>query len=279
MDTTFPNATNLTTVPLAVTVPAAAAAFSYVNARASLWYDYLLFKSAFKGAGRVYWRQYRRNLNMFYLLEERAKNPSTANKDVLIFEGRHTTYAQLYDKALRCGHWLRTKYDIKPRDIVAMDFENSDTFIVVWWALWSIGAKPAFINYNLTGKPLSHCIRAANAKICFVDPTVAHNVGDDVKADLPGTQFVLFTPDMAAEAEAAAPVRLPDELLQEDDLSNMAVLIYTSGTTGLPKPAVVSWGKVIVGGTVAEVMLNRGGNDIMYTVCETLCYIYLRDRT
>jgi acyl-CoA synthetase (AMP-forming)/AMP-acid ligase II len=253
-------------VPLAVTAPAAAAAFAYINAKTSLWYDYLLFKSAFKSAGRVFYRQRRGNLSIFLNLEDHAKNPSTANKDLLIFEGRHYTYAQVYDIAVRYGTWMRDNFGIKPKDVVAMDFENSDTFIFVWFGLWSIGAKPAFINYNLTGKSLSHCIKASKSKICFVDPNVAANVTDEVRGDLSDVNFVMFTPELQGQAASTSPVRVPDSDLVEDDLANLAILIYTSGTTGLPKPAVVSWAKIIAGGTIAETLLARGGNDIMYTV-------------
>lgn len=214
----------------------------------------------------MFLRQRRGNLSVFHNLEDRAKDPSTANKDLLIFEGRHHTYAQVHDTAIRYGTWLRKNFGIKPKDVVAMDFENSDTFIFVWLGLWSIGAKPAFINYNLTGKSLAHCIKASKSKICLVDPNVAANVTEDVRAELGNVNFVMFTPEVQAEAAATPPVRVPDSDLIEDDLANLAILIYTSGTTGLPKPAVVSWAKVIAGGTIVETLLARGGNDIMYTV-------------
>lgn len=194
--------------------------------------------------------------------------PSTASHPLLIFEGKTFTYGQLYDIALRYGTWLRTKYGVKPKDIVAMDFQNSETFILIWWALWSIGAKPAFINYNLTGKPLAHCLKAATTKLCLIDPNVAHSIGDDVKKELSDIQFVYFTPDVEAEAAATSPVRSPDADRAEDSFANMAILIYTSGTTGLPKPAVVSWGKVIGGATIASTLLGRGSHDIMYTVSQ-----------
>ena len=151
----------------------------------------------------------------------------------------------MYDTVVRYGTWMRNNLGIKAKDVVAMDFENSDTFIFVWLGLWSIGAKPAFINYNLTGKSLSHCVKAANAKICIVDPNVAANVGDDVRADLPDVNFVLLTPELRAQAEATPPVRASDAELAETEFTNLAILIYTSGTTGLPKPAVVSWAKVL----------------------------------
>ncbi|KAG5985445.1 hypothetical protein E4U55_000007 [Claviceps digitariae] len=252
-------------LPLAVTAPAAAAALAYVNAKTSFSYDYMLFKSSLKATSRVLLRQRSGRLSIFFVFEERAKHPLTANKDVLIFEGRKLTYAQLYDKVLRYGAWMRDTLDIKPKDVVAMDFENSDTFIFVWFGLWSIGAKPAFINYNLTGKPLSHCIAVSNSKICLVDPAVASNITDELRHELSHVQFVLLTHDVKAQVDATAPKRISDSDLVEHDMTNLALLIYTSGTTGFPKPAVVSWAKVIAGGSFPETMLSRGGNDIIYT--------------
>lgn len=249
--------------------PAAAAALAYLNARTSFGYDYMLFKAAFKSLCRVLLRQRAGRLSVFYNLEERARHPCTANKDLLIFDGRKLTYAQVYDKALRHGAWMRDTLGVKPNHVVSMDFENSDTFILVWLGLWSIGAKPAFINYNLTGKSLSHCIKAAKSSICLVDPNVAKNITDQVRNELSQVNFVVFTPDVKAQVDATAPRRVPDSDLHQDDFANLAILIYTSGTTGLPKPAVVSWAKIIAGGTTSETLLARGGNDIMYTVGTT----------
>lgn len=252
-------------LPLVVAAPAAAAALAYLNARTSFGYDYMLFKAAFKSLCRVLLRQRAGRLSVFYNLEERARHPCTANKDLLIFDGRKLTYAQVYDKALRHGAWMRDTLGVKPNHVVSMDFENSDTFILVWLGLWSIGAKPAFINYNLTGKSLSHCIKAAKSSICLVDPNVAKNITDQVRNELSQVNFVVFTPDVKAQVDATAPRRVPDSDLHQDDFANLAILIYTSGTTGLPKPAVVSWAKIIAGGTTSETLLARGGNDIMYT--------------
>lgn len=252
-------------VPLVVAAPAAAAGLAYINARTSFWYDLKLLTCAFKCATRLILRERRGRANLFYVLEERAQHPSTANRDVLIFEGRHITYAELYDHVLRYGHWLKQHLGVKPKDIVAMNFQNSDTFIIVWWALWSIGAKPAFINYNLTGAPLMHCIKAATTKLCLVDPLVESHITDEVKAGLPGVEFLVFTPELQAQALASPPTRCPDADRHEELVSSMAILIYTSGTTGMPKPAVVAWSKCIVGSTIPEVLIDRGSKDIMYT--------------
>jgi acyl-CoA synthetase (AMP-forming)/AMP-acid ligase II len=68
---------------------------------------------------------------------------------------------------LKYGTWLKAR-GVQKEEIVAMDFVNSEVFIWVWFGLWSIGAKPAFINYNLTGKPLFHTIRTSTARSVLV---------------------------------------------------------------------------------------------------------------
>ncbi|KAH6609080.1 amp-dependent synthetase ligase [Trichoderma cornu-damae] len=252
--------------PLPIILPAAAASLAYLNAKIGLWYDLTLIKSLAKATLRVRHGLRHDTINLFYVLEGHALSPQRANKVFLIFEGKTYTYTQAYDRILRYGRWIRTRLGVEPGDIVAMDFENSDTFIFVWFALWSIGAKPAFINYNLSGKPLAHCIEVASAKLCLIDPTVASNFDDEaVRQRLPDVSLVTFTPEAEAEAISTAPERAPDRDRSDDGMANMAMLIYTSGTTGLPKPAVVSWAKCIYGGTMAETLLRRGNHDIMYT--------------
>lgn len=253
-------------VPLPIVLPAAAASLAYLNAKSGFWYDYALIKSFVKASIRIRRGLRTDTINLFYALESHAQSARYANKAFLIFDDRTHSYAQTYDKVLRYGHWIKTKFGVKPKDVVAMDFENSDTFVFVWFALWSIGAKPAFINYNLTGKPLAHCIEAASTKLCLIDPAVAANVDEESVKSLPNVNFVVFTPEAEAEAASTAPVRSPNVDRTDDAMSNMAMLIYTSGTTGLPKAAVVSWAKCIYGGSIVETLLNRGGGDIMYTV-------------
>ncbi|OAA81800.1 AMP-dependent synthetase/ligase [Akanthomyces lecanii RCEF 1005] len=252
-------------VPLAVAAPAALAGAAYLNAKSGLWYDLMLQKIGIMTMIRLMRGVRTNQLSLFYFLEHWAQSKSHADRAVLLFEDRRYTYAQFYDKVLRYGTYLRAHHGIKPGAIVAIDFQNSDTFLFLWWGLWAIGAKPAFINYNLTGKPLAHCITAASARLCIVDPGVAQNVTDEVRGALPDVEFVVFTPEVEATAANIAPIRFPDSDRAEAEFSNMAILIYTSGTTGLPKAAIVSWGKCIGGGTVASMLLGRGSGDIMYT--------------
>lgn len=119
----------------------------------------------------------RDTLNLFYELETRAKS-SRSNHVWIIFEGRTYTYAQAYDTVLRYGAWLKSK-GVEKEEIVAMDFMNSELFIWVWFGLWSIGAKPAFINYNLTGTPLVHTIKTSTARLVLVDENLKNKYQGD----------------------------------------------------------------------------------------------------
>lgn len=96
--------------------------------------------------------------------------------------GRRYTYGQAYELVLKYGTWLKSK-GIRKDEIVAMDFANSEVFVWVWFGLWSIGAKPAFINYNLTGQPLLHSIRTSSARIILVDEDGRDKFSEDVMTE------------------------------------------------------------------------------------------------
>lgn len=238
----------------------------YLDAKLGLTYDYRLLGSAIKTQIKMGFNEKKARLNFFYRLEEHATNKKTANHTFLIFEGRQWTYKEVYQLALKQGTWLKTKYGIKPKEIVAMDFMNSEKFIFMWMGLWSIGAKPAFINYNLTKKALAHCVRVSTARVAFVDAEVQSNVTQEVRDELPGVEFEVFTPELEAEIASTEPVRVPDADRAEDKRQGMAMVIFTSGTTGLPKGAIVSWSKIIVGTGLACPWMWFTQKDVFYTV-------------
>jgi acyl-CoA synthetase (AMP-forming)/AMP-acid ligase II len=126
--------------------------------------------------------------------------------------------------------------------------------------LLAIGAIPAMINFNLTSKPLLHCLTAAEAKLFIFDSEIAQNV-EQIKESLveAGIRSIclvdptdnieestlswteLLHEDVIARHSAQRP---PDSLRTGRGLVEMAMLMYTSGTTGLPKPAVISHNKL-----------------------------------
>ncbi|EGX89379.1 long-chain fatty acid transporter [Cordyceps militaris CM01] len=257
----------MSSVPLAIAVPAAVGAAAYLNARSSFWYDALMLGGILRGVAGIVYGGWADRLNLFYALEARATSPSHADKTLLLLDGAGAAYSyrQLYDGVLRYGAYLRAHLGVRPGDVVALDFQNSDTFILLWWGLWSIGAKPAFINYNLTSAPLAHCVKSSTAKVCLVDPAVARHFDDElVRRETPGVQIVVFGEERQGAARSSEAVRRPDSDRSDKASGSMGILIFTSGTTGLPKAAIVSWAKLIVSSKFSVNFLGRG-NDIMYT--------------
>ena len=212
---------------------------------------------------------------MFYILEEWALSPSYADRVFLIYGGKSWTYKQTYEIVLKYGTWLRTRYNVEPRAIVALDYMNSDKFVFIWFGLWSIGACPAFINYNLTGPALLHCVRTSTARLLIVDPEVRPAVTDDLVGQIsaPGfhqdstesVEVVFFTAEVEDELLGLEGVRSPDTTRSGAKISDRAILIYTSGTTGLPKPAIVSWSKPILGGGFSHDWMGWKSTDIFYS--------------
>lgn len=256
---------NLPTVPLALAAPAATAGLAYLSAKTNIGIDYRTVGSGLKARFLTGLKEKRDRLSLFYVLEDHAKG-KLANEVFIIFEGRKWTYQETYETVLRYGTWLKKKYNVKPKQIVAMDFLNSDKFAFIWLGLWSIGAKPAFINYNLSGKALEHCIRASTTNLILVDPEVAEFATPEMRSALSNVQFVIFTPELEAEVLATDAIREPDSVRSEDKSENMAKLVFTSGTTGLPKPAIVSWMKINVGSILLPSWCSFGRPDIFYTV-------------
>jgi acyl-CoA synthetase (AMP-forming)/AMP-acid ligase II len=156
-----------------------------------------------------------------------------------------------------------------------MDFMNSSTFIFMVLGLWSIGAVPAFINYNLAGKPLTHSIRTSNARLLVVDEELRHCFPAEQEKILTSSGFrdgkgpveiVFHTSEVEAQILGMEPTREDDSVRGGLVPRDMAILIYTSGTTGLPKPAIVSWKKCWSGSLFIGHWLNITPSDRFFTV-------------
>ncbi|KAF2741774.1 acetyl-CoA synthetase-like protein [Sporormia fimetaria CBS 119925] len=167
---------------LPIALPLAAASLAYLNARHSITYDFRLLR-AYISSLVLGAKRHDRNddINLFYRLEQHAQS-SNANSTWIIFEDRRYTYAQAYDIVLKYGTWLKSK-GVQKDEVVAMDFMNSEVFVWMWYGLWSIGAKPAFINYNLTGKPLLHTIKTSGARLVIVGEEGRERYAEDVMSE------------------------------------------------------------------------------------------------
>ncbi len=250
---------------------ASAAGLAWLDAKTQLTYDLNLLYPYWACSRSVRSLEKSDRVNFFYILEEHGTTKATLGLPCLVYEGNTWSYKEVYDTVLQYGTWLKKEYAIASKEVVAMDFTNKPQFVFLWLAIWSLGAYPAFINYNLTGKPLVHSVKSSNSRILFVDEEVKLQVTqvlNDLESPKEGKTVDLVFFDAATEQDI-----LNTDGLREPDSSRagvkgreMAILIYTSGTTGLPKPVIVSWDKAYIGGGIAGRFMAMKPTDRFYTV-------------
>ena len=260
---------------------------AYLYARLRLSNDLPLINAFIQTRYDQYVLERRDELNLFYILEgfaigrhgagERA--PKTAERTFIVYQNREWTFKQTYDIVLKFGNWMKTKLGVAPGEVVAVDFMNCDIFVFIWFGLWAIGAKPAFVNYNLRGAPLVHCVRASTARLLLADsklqPIVSTIVDelalssewydDHAKTNQP-VRTIFMSPELEDEITSMNGVRETNEVRGGQKGPDMAALIFTSGTTGLPKPAIVSWTKMNVASLFTAKTISLGPKDRLYTV-------------
>lgn len=255
--------------------PAIVTSLAYLNARWALFYDWTLVTGLAKMGITTKWAERKDRLNLFYVLEKHAHSSRTASHPFIVYDGRTWSFQEVYETTLRYGRWFQTVHGVKPREIVAMDFMNSSTFVFICLGLWSIGAIPAFINYNLSGNPLTHSIKSSSARLLVVEDEVRSSFDQDQLATLESPDFrdgkgpvevVFFTPAVEAQVLQTEAVRADDRTRGSTTAPDMAILIYTSGTTGLPKPAIVSWKKCWGGATFPSHWMGLRRTDRFFTV-------------
>ncbi|KAL9026937.1 MAG: hypothetical protein Q9196_004468 [Gyalolechia fulgens] len=261
--------------PPPIAGPILLAAGAYLNARINLIDDLATILRTSQVEILSALREYQDRCNLFYTLERHALAKSTSNHPCLIYEGKTWTFREVYDIVLRYGTWLKSTYKVAPKEIVALDFMNRPEMIFIWLGLWSIGAYPALINYNLTGPPLVHCLATSTARIVFIDEDVSDRFNGEVTSAISSPSFrdakgpmeavILSFHTLSEVANSVTGVREPDSARSGDPMHGMAALIFTSGTTGLPKAAIVSWGKITASGGWGSRWLGLDRQDRFYT--------------
>ena len=229
-------------------------------------------------------------VNCFYFFERWATDRAGASRVFLAIPRDHAypqaqtewTYAESYDLVLKYASWLSKVHDAQKGEIVALDFTDKSQFVWIWFALWSIGAIPAFINSNLRSKAFVHCVRVSTARLLLLDPTISNDLDDEtrlgVEAHDTGRAIQTVVVDETVERAilAGLPYRAPDSARLCSKISDSALLIFTSGTTGLPKAANVNWGKPLSARMFWYKLIDLQAHDRYYTVSilgQTLHYL------
>ncbi|XP_024596657.1 bile acyl-CoA synthetase isoform X1 [Neophocaena asiaeorientalis asiaeorientalis] len=144
----------------------------------------------------------------------------------------------------------------------------------LWLGLAKLGCPVAWINPHGRGAPLVHSVLSSGARVLVVDPDLRENL-EEVLPKLQAENIRCFylghsspTPGvraLGAALDAAPSDPVPADLRAEIKLRSPALFIYTSGTTGLPKPAILTYERVLqISGMLS--LCGVTADDVVYTV-------------
>jgi acyl-CoA synthetase (AMP-forming)/AMP-acid ligase II len=125
------------------------------------------------------------------------------------------TWAETYANACRYGQYL-LQNNVAPGQLVAMYMMNRPEFIFAHLGSWSIGSAPAWINYNLAGDSLVHCLKVSGARVLLVDEDMEcrariEAVKGRLESEL-GMTILVLESGLKGEISRLEPKRPEDEL-------------------------------------------------------------------
>ncbi|KAF9560918.1 hypothetical protein EC968_005967 [Mortierella alpina] len=231
-------------------VAAAVPAAMYVSSKLALPRDVRLIKSLI-GAKMAYSAMEKNDtLNLTFRFDECFRQ--YPDREAMVFEGRSYSFRDIQLASNRCGNWLLAK-GVRRGDIVSLFMLNKPEFIFCWLGLNKIGATGAFINTNLTGKPLIHSLRTATSSMLIMDTELTDAIAQSLdEIQEMGYSIYSYGPEAVHFATPMDILQAPDtdtpeHLRRNTTTDDIAMLIYTSGTTGLPKAGRVSHSRASMG--------------------------------
>lgn len=161
-----------------------------------------------------------------------------AERDYLVYESERWTYAQAHAETASIANWVLAQ-GIKQGDRVAVAMRNYPEWMLVYWALTSIGVAVVGMNAWWVGDEMEYALQDSSPKLLICDEerlkifqTIRSAFGDMKVVAVRAKNCPSDVVDYADVKTTGG--TMPDAQIDGDE---DACIFYTSGTTGRPKGA------------------------------------------
>ena len=220
----------------------------------------------------------RHRASQTYTTAERIEESAErfAKRPCLLYGNEHYDYDQTNRRINQVAHAAHA-LGVRCGDVVAICLENRPAFMFTWLGLAKLGVRVAFLNTNVSGKPLLHALEATGAKHIVVGEEclelfASTELPDDLcywiwpDAERPATAALRerCVLDLEHAASQAVDTNPPAEWRAGLVAGDPALYIFTSGTTGLPKAALISHARWLITGDVMVATMDVTQDDCFY---------------
>lgn len=153
------------------------------------------------------------------------------------FNGRSTTYSEFYEASKRLAGYLQAK-GYQQEDIIALYLNNSDYFLICYYACQLAGFSVMPVNTKLAAPEVDYIFTHSEAKVLIYDMDLTPILSSISKT------IEKFQDKIAAGEDSFLTKILKDESTVYHEVKEReektSVVFYTSGTTGKPKGVLLT---------------------------------------
>lgn len=157
----------------------------------------------------------------------------TPNNVAVVYDNIKLTYANLNDRANQLAHYLRTEYNIKADDLIALHLDRSEHMLIAILGVLKSGGAYVPIDTTYPEKRIRYILNDTAANVLITDK---HNYDSINGMHLNDLSIVTINADTIQQQLNQQEICNPKF---NTDCRNLVYVMFTSGTIGMPKGVMV----------------------------------------